>query len=191
MPPTWLRRSRLRVSARLLGLALTAAPASLAQGDIDADLVQRRTVGPPPATAATTASTVSRSRRAAFAFPASMKVEWRARVTGPITLEPVVDRAGRIVILHERGSLSMLDQKGASAWSVRLGDAAPGVSPAVLSDGTLAVYNFDDRLLRIDLRGQLVSSTQLGLKGRPSALLPLQSGGLALAVDDNLVQLDH
>src|SRR5688572_11151700 len=147
MPPKWLRMSRMRESLRLLSIALTAAPASFAQGDIDADLVQRRTVGPAPASAATSASTVSRSRRADFAFPGSMKVQWRARVTGPITLEPVVDRAGRIVVLHERGSLSMLDRTGTSAWSVRLGDATPGVSPAVLSDGSFAVYNFDDRLL--------------------------------------------
>jgi len=176
---------------RLLSIALTAAPSSLAQGDIDADLVQRTTVGPAPASAATSATTVTRSRRADFAFPASMKVEWRARVTSPITLDPVVDRSGRILVLHERGSLSMLDGKGTSAWSVRLGDATPGVSPAVLSDGTFAVYNFDDRLLRIDLRGHLASSTQLGLKGRPSALLPLRNGGILLAVDDNLVQLDQ
>src|SRR6187397_1399855 len=105
MLPKRLRRSRLSVFARLFSIAVSAAPASFAQGDIDADLVQRTTVGPPPATAATSASTVSRSRRAAFAFPASMKVEWRARVTGPIMLEPVVDHAGRIVVLHERGSL--------------------------------------------------------------------------------------
>ena len=92
MPSKWLRMSRMRESLRLLSIVLTVASASFAQGDIDADLVQRRTVGPAPASAATSASTVSRSRRADFAFPGSMKVQWRARVTGPITLEPVVDR---------------------------------------------------------------------------------------------------
>ena len=94
-----------------------------------------------------------------------MQVLWRARVTGPVTLEPVVDERGRIALLHERGSFSMLTSTGTTSWSVRLGDAAPGASPAVLSDGTLAVYNFDDRLLRLDRNGNLLSSTQLGLKG--------------------------
>jgi len=176
---------------RLVSLTLTASTASFAQTEVDADLVQRATVGPPAATAPTSSSAVTRARQANFEFPSSMQVLWRARVTGPVTLEPVVDEGGRIALLHERGSFSMLSSTGTTSWSVRLGDAAPGASPAMLSDGTLAVYNFDDRLLRLDPDGNLLSSTQLGLKGRPSALLPLERGGVALAVDEDLVQVDH
>lgn len=175
----------------LLGFALTVSSMTLAQTGVDADLVQRATVGPSSAIAPTSATTVSRARRAPFAFPTSMRVVWRARITGPVTLEPVVDDAGRIVLLHERGSLSMLSDTGTTSWSLRLGDATPAVAPALLSDGTLAVYNFDDRLLRIDGAGNLVGSTRLGLKGKPGSLLPLERGGVALAVDDHLVQVDH
>ncbi|HEY6728299.1 MAG TPA: PQQ-binding-like beta-propeller repeat protein, partial [Polyangiaceae bacterium] len=183
--------SRLLECARLLAAALTVSSATGAQMGVDADLVQRATVGPPAATAPTHASAVSRTRRAAFEFPAAMHVLWRARVTGPITLEPVVDDKGRIVLLHERGTLSMLSDGGTTSWSLRLGDATPGVSPALLSDGTVAIYNFDDRLLRIDVAGRLVAATHLGLKGKPAALLPLESGGAALAVGDDLVRVDH
>ena len=184
-------RPRARDLARLLVLLLTPSSVTLAQTGVDADLVQRATVGPPAAAAPTSAAAVTRARRAPFEFPKAMEVRWRARVTGPITLEPVVDPTGRIVLLHERGSLSMLSDTGTSAWSVRLGDATPGVSPALLSNGNVAVYNFDDRLLFIDRAGKLRNSTQLGLKGRASALLPLQRGGVALAVDDQLVLVDH
>jgi len=190
MPRARVLRARACL-LRCVSLALTATTAVLAQTDVDADLVQRATVGPPAAIAPTSASAVTRARQANFEFPPSMQVLWRARVTGPVTLEPVVDERGRIALLHERGSFSMLSSTGTSAWSVRLGDAAPGASPALLSDGTLAVYNFDDRLLRLDADGNLLSSTQLGLKGRPSALLPLERGGVALAVDQSLVQLDQ
>lgn len=183
--------SRARACARLLAVALTASSVTGAQTGVDGDLVQRATVGPPAATAPTHASGASRTRQASFKFPATMQVLWRARVTGPVTLEPVVDDQGRIVLLHERGSLSMLSNTGTTSWSLRLGDATPGVSPALLSDGTIAIYNFDDRLLRIDATGHLVASTQLGLKGKPAALLPLESGGAALAVDDDLVNIDH
>src|SRR5690606_2979368 len=116
---------------------------------------------------------------------------WRARVTGPVTLEPVVDDKGRIVLLHERGSLSMLSDAGKPSWSLRLGDATPGVSPALLSDGTIADYNVDGRLLRIARAGNLVGCAQLGLKGKPASLLPLENGGAALAVEDDLVRVDH
>src|SRR5690606_24467386 len=167
------RRSRLLECARLAAVAFTTSSVTVGQTGIEADLVQRASVGQPAATSPTHASTTGRTRRATFEFPTNMQVVWRARVTGPVPLEPVVDDKGRIVLLHERGSLSMLSDAGKPSWSLRLGDATPGVSPALLSDGTIAVYNFDDRLLRIDRAGNLVGSTQLGLKGKPASLLPL------------------
>lgn len=182
-------RSSARRLRRLLALLLTTSSATVAQTGVDADLVHRATVG--SSTRATPGAAVSGARRAPFEFPTSMRVLWRARVTGPVTLEPIVDHAGRIVILHERGSLSMLNETGKARWSLRLGDATPGTSPALLSDGTLAIYNFDNRLLRIDPNGKLVGSTPLALKGKPGALLPLERGGVALAVEDHLVRLDH
>ena len=184
-------RSRTRELLRVVSVALTASSLTLAHTGVDPDLVQRATVGPPAAMAATSAAAVTRARRAPFEFSPNMQVLWRARVTGPVTLEPVVDHLGSVALLHERGSLSMLSDTGAIRWSLRLGDATPGVSPALLSDGNLAIYNFDDRLLRIDREGNLVGSTQLGLKGKPSALLPLERGGVAVAVDEHLVHVDH
>lgn len=120
-----------------------------------------------------------------------MSVAWRARVTAPVTLEPVVDAQGNLFLLHERGSLSSLDKAGKMRWSLRLGDAAPAIAPSILSDGALVVVNHDQRVLRIDPGGTLLGSTDLGLKGKPSALLPLVNGGAAIAIGDTLAQLDH
>ena len=187
-----MHNARIRAIALSLGLtSLVAEQLALAGSSVDPDLVQHVSVGVPQGPAPMGAVRPSRSRQAPFSFPDNMNVRWRARVTGPITLEPVIDRAGSIVVLHERGSLTQLSPNGKSEWSLRLGDAAPSTGPALLSDGIRVVLNHDNRLLRIDDKGEVLSGTRTGLNGRAIPLLPLPEGGLALAAADGLLRLDH
>lgn len=180
--------------ARAAGLALSLLGLTVgaeAEPEIDADLVQRVTLGPARGASPMTGVNGARTRQANFVLPSSITVGWRARVTGPVTLEPVVDATGRIVVLHERGSLSQLDARGRQEWSLRLGDAAPSVGPALLSDGVRVVLNHDNRLLRISEEGRLLGSTATQLSGKAAPLLPLEDGGLVLAVEGALLRLDH
>ena len=187
-----MRPARSRAIALSLGLISSAAvPLAMAGAPIDPDLVQRVSVGFPEGPAPMAGVRASRSRQAAFSLPAAMAVRWRARLTGPVNLEPVVDREGRIVIVHERGSMTQLGPDGKSDWSLRLGDAAPSAGPALLSDGTRVILNHDNRLLRIDKRGEVLSGTRTGLTGRTVPLLPLPDGGVALVADNRVLRLDH
>lgn len=187
----WMAGAAGLCRRRALTLALLVSSRLGAQETIDPDIVQHATVGFSPGFAVTSAVSVTRTRQARFELPRAMSVGWRARVTAPVTLEPVVDDRGNMFVLHERGSLSSLDGHGKMRWSLRLGDAAPSVAPSILSDGALVVVNHDQRALRIDPAGTLLSSTPLGLKGKPRAMLPLVNGGSAIAIGDTVIQLDH
>jgi hypothetical protein len=93
--------------------------------------------------------------------------------------------------MHERGTLTQLNDDGKSEWSVRLGDASPSTGPVLLSDGTRAVLNHDNQLLRISEEGRVLTETPTGLRGKPSPLLPLADGGVAIAVGDVLLRANH
>ncbi len=185
---------RVRVWLRSLAAFSTLglrAVAALAQASADPNLVHRALLGPPPGPSPMALVDGSRAQRAHFEFPQEIGVNWRARVTGPVTAEPVVDQLGRVVIVHERGSLSELDAKGATRWSLRLGDAAPSTGPALLSGGVRVVLNHDNRLLRISEDGKLLGSHATGLSGAAKPLLPLRDGGLALAAGNSVLRLDQ
>jgi hypothetical protein len=185
------RRAKRAFAASVLVASGSLIGSGRAQEAVDPDLVQHVAVGSLQGASPMPGVNAARSRQASFAFAETFAVGWRARVTGPVALEPVVDDKGHIVLLHERGSLSQLSSTGKLEWSVRLGDAAPSTSPVILSGGVRAILNYDNRLLRLASDGSVLSSTPTGLKGKAIPLLALEDGGLALAVENTLQRLDQ
>jgi DNA-binding beta-propeller fold protein YncE len=133
----------------------------------------------------------ARAQRAPYALPGSLKIGWRARVTAPLSFDPVADTGTKIVIVHERGTISQLDGSGKTEWSLRLSDATPNAGPALLSDGSRAILNHENTLVRLSRRGAVLSRTPTDLNGTAGPLLALKDGGLAISAKNRLVRIDH
>lgn len=187
-----MRCSRHLRGALVLGGLIAAAAWARAQ-PLDPTLPHQRVLGVPPAPAAMMRLDPRRTGRTRDPLPMAPRVLWRARAQGGIGHAVRVDDSGAIVISSSIAQVVQIDPHGRPAWTVRTGGGAPLTSPVITSNGTRVILVPGPQLLGIDPRGHVLFKRALPGPARSpssvSALLPLQSGGLALALGDRVLEV--
>jgi hypothetical protein len=177
--------------AFVAALGLATAADSRERAAVDPNIARQVVVGEPRGPAPMVAVSRGRTRSTSLEFPNKPTVKWRARVEGPVRHEPVVDARGHVIVAHGRGRFSELDPNGKLAWSHRLGDAMTSTGPVLMSDGTRAVLEHDNTLLRVAPEGQILGRSKTTLTGSALPPLPTHDGGLALAAGKRAVRVNH
>lgn len=126
-------------------------------------------------------------------LPENPRPFFQAKLAAPIVQPPVADSRGRLVIAHGTGKLSQLDDKGRLEWSVRLGPDSEASAPAIARDETRWIITQAGEAVGFGPRGnELYRESVPGLlEAREVALVPLSTGGLALASARQLAELDR
>jgi hypothetical protein len=174
-------------AAALAGFAgLTRARAE----PLDPTLPLYFAVGDPPGAAPMEGVDAARSGRARAPLPRRPRVLWRARVPGSVDAPLLVDAQGNVLAFGNPPHLSQLDVRGQLLWSARL--SMTPASAVLTSDGSRVVLGTLGQLAYFDAKGNVTSRQTLRLPviGSLAHPLPLDDGGLALAVGGAVLRLD-
>lgn len=172
------------------GLALVLSRSADAES-LDPTLPQRRVVGPPGGHSPMFRSNAARTGRSATSLPDKPRVLWRARVPGGISLSPVVDERGRVVIASGNGQLVQLDDRGKSLSSVKTGSDPAALGPVLSSDGTRVVVTSKPELYGITPGGSVRYHHPIPV-AVAGDVPPLASsdGGIVVAAAGTLLRFD-
>lgn len=123
-------------------------------------------------------------------LPSGPRVAWRRSVGSSVEQAPLIDRAGNVHLLVGRGDVVVLGPEGEEARRTMTSAGQPGPA-ALLSDGTL-VFVAGAEAIGVR-RGAVRFRTRIGRDsggGLPSAPLPLDDGGAAVAAGPDLALID-
>jgi hypothetical protein len=169
----WLARSAGPTAAQTLE---TARPRTLV-------------VGTPPGARATRID-AARTGLSRTPLPAAgLHVEWRASAGSVLEWEPLVDAGGTAYVVGARGEAVALRRDGTERWRAATGAVDPG-PPALLSDDTLVFVEASGVAVAVreaQVRWRARVGKPAGFRPAP---LPLEDGGVAIAVGRDLALLD-
>jgi outer membrane protein assembly factor BamB len=184
--PVELRTARW--AAALLALALPAA--ALAH-----DSAVSATLGATGQRALASAAGIDarNSGSVRVALPENPAPSFHAKLSAPISQPPVADARGRLLVAHGAGKLSQLDAAGRLEWSVRVGPDSEASAPVIARDETRWLITQAGEAVGFDARGgELYREGLPGLiETKDIELVPLASGGLALASARQIAELDR
>ena len=156
--------------------------------ELDPTRVSRLAVGKPGGAAPAERCDGQRSGRATTPLPVPPVLLASARAPGALAHDPVVDDAGRMVIVTPAGRVVQLTKAGRQDWVQQLG--SPPAGPPVLSTGgDRILVGAEQRLVRFASDGRRVLGIRLpyALAERMPAPLPMFDDGVLLAHPDRLV----
>lgn len=183
----WVRRTGAFAGAALAALlALTSGAA-----EVTTSLPHDYWLGPPRGPTSAREVDASGSRRAArLPEPETARVAWQRRIAGGVSGNVLVDASGAVFVPGLR-SMTELAPDGALRHELPA-PSAPSLIAALLADGTRVVLTRDGHLQGWSEAG--ASTLQLDLAAPPasasSALVPLDDGGLLVAIGRWLFALD-
>jgi hypothetical protein len=172
---------RLRLGALLLaltsGLVGAASPARSADPGVPWRLPPQDVTAP----ASSDRLDARGTNQSRVALPASPSLGFHARVVPPIVGQPM-SSGGRVLIVHGGDRLSALDERGQTAWSVRLG-AELASGPMLVGGNHTLVLGRDGRLFDVSPSGSVSLSDTLPWSEVEGAVLftPTADGGGLLA----------
>ncbi|MBI4705257.1 MAG: PQQ-binding-like beta-propeller repeat protein [Deltaproteobacteria bacterium] len=173
-------------------LAATTAASLPGAGGIDTASVATVAIGAPGGYAP--AERIDRQRRgqSTTALPAEPAELWSVDLPAGLDYPPLVDARGETLAVLTTPAALKLGQEGRVIWQARLGEAPPAVAPALLSDGALAVLCRDGELWKVRADGSVGFRAPLRTrtKGASAAPLARDDGGVVVAAEKELIQLD-
>ncbi len=187
-----MRRRFARVVAAVAAATGLVAGAWWASAEpLDPTLPHQVTVGPSPGAAPMAGLNGSRNGRSEHPLPRAPKPRWRARVPGSIVHAVATDSQGAVVV-GSTTHLTQVDAHGRVAWSLRLGTASAAAGPVISSDGSRVLVTSEGELLMVRRDGRVRSKRSLPVRKatRVPAPLPVETGGVALAVGAELLLLE-
>ncbi len=167
--------------------AVHHAAAEYVRPDFPVTLVVGPSLGPQPMAR----SDVARTGRAAR-LPDAPRELWHRKIRGGLSLPPMVDANGSIVIAAAVAELLQMTPDGNEQWHHGLGTSVASDGPVILSDGTRVVLTSLGDAWGIGPDGSERFHADLSALGADPkvAPLPLDNGHLVVAIASNLAEID-
>jgi hypothetical protein len=164
------------VARAAFGLAITTVGAATAHGQtVDVERPRTLVVGQPPGGSREDRVDAARTGRARTPLPSSgLHTPWRTTLGMRVEHCPLVDAAGRIYVVGDRGEVVSLSAEGEERW--RVATASVPAGPAVLLS--------DDTIAFVDTAGEALAVRDGALRWRSKVGRPSPSGPAPLALDD-------
>jgi hypothetical protein len=125
-------------------------------------------------------------------LPDSPRQIWHRRVRGGLTLPPVVDEAGTIVVAAAIAELVQVAEDGREQWHRRLGMSVAAGGPVLSSSGTRLVLTALGTAWGFGPNGEERFQVDLGQYGTDprTAPLPRDDGTVVIAIGRHLIIVD-
>lgn len=177
--------SRLRTLVAA-GWLLTSAPTHA----LDPGIALRLESAPFESPAATPRLDREGTNQTSALLPEHPSVLWQTRVAPPLVGELATDGSGRLLVAHGSDRVTALDERGHSAWSLRVGGELV-LGPLPVGRGRSLVVTRDARVVRISPQGVLEARQSLpwGTLEQPPIVSSTRDGGAIIAAGSSLARL--
>jgi len=167
---------RSRPAHGAFGLAVATVSATTAHGQvIDVERPRTVVVGRPPGGSREDRVDAARTGLARTPLPSTgLRVAWRTTLGIRVDRSPLVDAAGRIYVVGDRGEVVSVSAEGEERWRVAT-TAVPAGPAVLLSDDTIAF---------VDTAGETLAVRDGAPRWRSKVGRPSASGPAPVAMDD-------
>lgn len=163
------------VARGAFGLAIATVGATAQGQTVDVERPRTLVVGRPPGGSREDRVDAARTGFARTPLPSSgLHTPWRTTLGMRVDRSPLVDAAGRIYVVGDRGEVASLSADGEERW--RVATASVPAGPAVLL--------CDDTIAFVDTAGETLAVRDGALRWRSKVGRPSVSGPAPLALDD-------
>jgi hypothetical protein len=186
-----ISRTRARSAYASLVVASVGTIAAIAFADgVDPKRAHTFVVGPPEGVSPMVGIDARRSGFSGSRLPSgTLRVEWTRTIGASMNEAPVIGANGDVFVVTARGQVVATTVDGDEKWRVNLSE--PSTSPpALLSDGTLVFVSGSGDAIGLK-DGATKWRTRVGAAyANPVAPLPLNDGGVVVAIATELTMLD-
>jgi len=156
----------------------------------DPGIALRLESAPSSSPAATPRLDMNGTNQTSALLPERPSVQWQTRLAPPLVGELAADANGRLLVAHGADRVTALDERGHSAWSLRVG-ADLVLGPLPVGRGRSLVVTRDARVVRVSPQGAIEARESLpwGTLEQPPIVTSTHDGGAIIAAGASLSRL--